>query len=497
MTSSPPRRHVVGMPNLGSSCFMNATLQCVTNTPGQFVSDWIHLLDILPSSSRNTSSGMLSWRFAEFLHDYASDRTDMSASLHALRQALAAQEKQFTAAGQHDAYEFLGCLLDGLEEDCKRLPLGQAGIHKCLGVKTYTTRQCQTCKQKNNVDHVTDTVLRVPLVTDAAHADERLRLQEEAHEVPLKDLLLNLQKEEVIEGYDCDYCRAQAQQLGRAPKRSVVVQKAYMLSDTSDILVLALFRFINTCDHYGRVGAVKVRRKVRIPPDLHLGTGIYSLYGLVSHIGSSVSHGHYVAAVKDTVSQEWCYCDDASTSPLPAAPGQVPAVPGDPFILFFHRTSNVHAAAPKPAPPQPTQPAQDTRYAPLRQPTGLLPPRTSATLPAAGGRRTEPPYHHSQGDRFGGAGLPDTRTPSLASPFASPSQLTAPLAWPPSSTHQAYDRGAQLPRQRGDLPLPGYESTYAHSSIAQSSCMGGPLHPSLRPGQYKSPKAPTPPMPWR
>jgi len=458
---------------------MNATLQCVTNTPGQFVSDWVHLLDILPSNSRNTSSGMLSWRFAEFLHDYASGRTDMSASLHALRQALAAQEKQFAAAGQHDAYEFLGCLLDGLEEDCKRLQVGHAGIHKCLGVKTYTTRQCQTCKQKNNVDHVTDTVLRVPLVTDAAHADERLRLQEEAHEVPLRDLLMNLQKEEVIEGYDCDYCRAQAQRIGRTPQRSTVLQKAYMISSTSDVLVLALFRFINTCDIFGRVGAVKVKRKVRIPPDLQLGTGNYSLYGLVSHIGSNISHGHYVAAVKDTVSQEWCYCDDASTSILTAAPGQVPSVPGDPFILFFHRVSGGPPAAQKPAP----QPSQDARYGQtsLRQPAGLVAPRTSATLPAAGGRRAEPAYHPNQG-------FPDTRTPYLA---GGP-QLQAPLAWPQPS-HQAMDRGAQYPRR--DLPMPGYESSY--SNHTQPSCMGGGLHPSMRPGQYKPPGAPTPPMPWR
>eukprot|EP00403_Amphidinium_massartii_P000647 CAMPEP_0178377642 /NCGR_PEP_ID=MMETSP0689_2-20121128/4022_1 /TAXON_ID=160604 /ORGANISM="Amphidinium massartii, Strain CS-259" /LENGTH=518 /DNA_ID=CAMNT_0019997699 /DNA_START=245 /DNA_END=1799 /DNA_ORIENTATION=- len=295
------------------------------------------------SSNRN---GLLSWRFAEFLDTYAAAPEDLGTALRSLRQALAYKESQFAAPGQQDAYEFLGCLLDGLEEDSKtfrsegRFPAGRSiGIHNLFGVKTFTSRTCQRCANKFNVDFVTDTVLRLPLVTDAAHADEVVRLREEGSEVPLKDVLMSLQREEVIEGYDCDSCKARAARLGMRHERSSMVQQAHILSSTSDILVLALFRFINTCDPYGRIGAVKVKRRVRIPPQLNCSTGEYSLYGIVSHIGSDISHGHYVAVVKDHHQHEWCYCDDATVSVV-ADPttGLAPSSPGDPFILFYHRT---------------------------------------------------------------------------------------------------------------------------------------------------------------
>ncbi|CAK0883202.1 unnamed protein product [Prorocentrum cordatum] len=58
---------------------------------------------------------------------------------------------------------------------------------------------------------------------------------------------------------------------------------------------------------------MKVRRRVACPTKLALPTGDYRLYGVVSHVGSGLSSGHYVAAVQSLRDGVWYECDDTQT----------------------------------------------------------------------------------------------------------------------------------------------------------------------------------------
>eukprot|EP00972_Heterocapsa_arctica_P105765 15580843-Heterocapsa_arctica.AAC.1 len=88
---------------------------------------------------------------------------------------------------------------------------------------------------------------------------------------------------------------------------------------------------------------VKVKRHVACPTVLALETGKYSLFGVVSHLGTSPSAGHYVAAVRSRRDGMWYDCDDETVTPLSSkalydgrAVTSVRAE-AEPYILFYHR----------------------------------------------------------------------------------------------------------------------------------------------------------------
>ena len=114
--SKGPLPHT-GLKNLGNTCFMNATLQCLFGC-AEFCSGFIERQ--YPLSSNSPAQGKIAMSFAELLTDISQDKSIVSPSN--LRKALTKISPQFRGNGQHDSQELLRCLLDGLAEDLKRPP---------------------------------------------------------------------------------------------------------------------------------------------------------------------------------------------------------------------------------------------------------------------------------------------------------------------------------------------------------------------------------------
>merc|ERR1719159_2261808 len=158
--------------------------------------------------------------------------------------------------------------------------------------------------------------------------------------IELRQLLDELQAPEEIDGYDCDKCRESAKRAGREHVRSKITQRCGLIQQSQDILTFALCRFLNVMDKNGKFSAVKVKRQVQIPTVLSLPTGEYRLYGVVSHVGQNLNHGHYISAVRSLRDDQWYDCDDAAVKPIAMrklyASAEISATrPGaDPFILF-------------------------------------------------------------------------------------------------------------------------------------------------------------------
>eukprot|EP00440_Ansanella_granifera_P040589 gb/GFBE01044022.1/.p1 GENE.gb/GFBE01044022.1/~~gb/GFBE01044022.1/.p1 ORF type:complete len:458 (+),score=120.98 gb/GFBE01044022.1/:1-1374(+) len=359
----PVSTRIPGLANLGNTCFMNAVLQCLLNTPGGLLAEVCRAFEeSLRDGSENPSSSgakVLVRSFAALVREYqATEGKALSKgnkALQNLKAGIATLDQQYAGCDQQDAYEFLGCLLDGLEEKFKVLqqlqqqsPQQSAAasggvIREICGVTSYTTRTCHCCEERFEVDKVTDTAMRLPLISDAAVADAQLRAKEEDSPVSLQDLLAAAQKPEDIDGYDCDSCRAACHREGREHARSGMTQRAGAVCRTGDVLAIVLYRFCNTLDAAGNFKPAKVKRKVAFPTKLELDTGDYQLFGVVSHIGASLASGHYVAAVQSTRDGLWYTCDDEKVSPvnLKALYDGRPisgVQPGsDPYILFYQR----------------------------------------------------------------------------------------------------------------------------------------------------------------
>uniref|UniRef100_A0A1B6CHY2 ubiquitinyl hydrolase 1 n=1 Tax=Clastoptera arizonana TaxID=38151 RepID=A0A1B6CHY2_9HEMI len=119
--SSPPEKGATGLNNLGNTCFMNASLQCVSNTQvltKYFLNNY-HLYEL----NRFNPLGMkghIAKRYGDLIQDMWSGSWRTLPPLK-LRWTIGKYAPRFNGSQQHDSQEFLAFLLDGLHEDLNRV----------------------------------------------------------------------------------------------------------------------------------------------------------------------------------------------------------------------------------------------------------------------------------------------------------------------------------------------------------------------------------------
>ncbi|KAH8110726.1 cysteine proteinase [Phellopilus nigrolimitatus] len=110
-----------GLKNLGNTCYMNSTIQCLSATVpfSRFFTDgrWKNAVNMLNPLG---SKGQLSFAFASILHALWHQELSVL-SPHTFRRSICVYGKQFAGSEQHDSQEFLNFLLDGLHEDLNRI----------------------------------------------------------------------------------------------------------------------------------------------------------------------------------------------------------------------------------------------------------------------------------------------------------------------------------------------------------------------------------------
>lgn len=122
----PPIRGATGLQNLGNTCFLNATIQCLANTPlmREYFLSTRHLRDL---NDRGTGcKGMLAEEFGTVLGELWSAKS-AHFSPRNLKRTIDQFAPQFAGYEQHDAQELLAFFLDGLHEDLNRLGTGGGG----------------------------------------------------------------------------------------------------------------------------------------------------------------------------------------------------------------------------------------------------------------------------------------------------------------------------------------------------------------------------------
>ncbi|KAI1375036.1 UCH-domain-containing protein [Hypoxylon crocopeplum] len=112
----------VGLANLGNTCYMNAALQCVKSVEEltkYFLSgEWEKELNKDNVLSHN---GDVAAAYAHLLKEIYKDSSPSSVSPRHFKNTIGRYAPQFSGYGQQDSQEFLGFLLDGLQEDLSRI----------------------------------------------------------------------------------------------------------------------------------------------------------------------------------------------------------------------------------------------------------------------------------------------------------------------------------------------------------------------------------------
>ncbi|KAI1143832.1 UCH-domain-containing protein [Hypoxylon sp. FL0543] len=112
----------VGLANLGNTCYMNSALQCVRSveelTKYFLAGEWEKELNKENILSHN---GDVAAAYAYLLNEIYKDSSPGSIAPRQFKSTISRYAPQFSGFGQQDSQEFLGFLLDALQEDLSRV----------------------------------------------------------------------------------------------------------------------------------------------------------------------------------------------------------------------------------------------------------------------------------------------------------------------------------------------------------------------------------------
>lgn len=337
---------IVGLDNLGNTCFMNSILQCLLNT-APLAAYFLNEDHLREKNIKSPMQGKFAGAFGDFMSDYWSTRSQgIARAPRQLKLVIAKFARQFDGFAQHDAQELLRYLLEGLHEDLNRVRTKPAyeeikddpGMSEpdkcdvwwdnyeqrndssikdifCGQLRSYVT--CRTCNNRSSAyDPFWDLSLPLP---------------RRKSKCSIKDCLKLFAGDEVLAGDDAYYC-------GKCKKHRKSTKN---MSIQRWPLVL--------CLHAKRFnGRGKLKTKVSFPSvDLDLSSidsvisetappnqppPVYQLIGVSNHMGSLHS-GHYTADCLSPVSRNWMHYDDSRVSPTSVSELST----SNAYILFYAR----------------------------------------------------------------------------------------------------------------------------------------------------------------
>lgn len=354
-SASSQKKGVVGLTNLGLTCYANALLQClrhIERIPWIFTTGRFDTLFKKDASGRREKQQNVARSFADVMTQQENGTSPgvlrPAGFFKSLRDCV--QEtvyEQFATTAPHDSHEFLMFMLESLHESIsmevdmqimKRNPSSEEEKRVILALDTWKQSfskeysplvdlffgllhvqiHCESC---GNISHKWETFNTLKFCVPKQNS-----------ETP-PDILELLQKEcegEVIDEYCCEKC---------SPTRTVARRKMtiWRLPQT---LILCLKRF----SYDGRKIHTRITAPVSKPLSMESlfseespekgGITDYTLRAIVDHHGGA-GGGHYTAQCKDKLDSQWYVYDDEHSYAI-----QAPNIGESTYILFYERAKS-------------------------------------------------------------------------------------------------------------------------------------------------------------
>ncbi|XP_075575743.1 ubiquitin carboxyl-terminal hydrolase 36 [Pelecanus crispus] len=278
-----------GLQNLGNTCFLNSTVQCLTYTPP--------LANYLLSKehSRSCHQGgfcMMCVMQNHMIQAFANSGNAIKPVSFIRDLKKIAQHIRF--GNQEDAHEFLRYTIDAMQKAClngctklDRQTQATTLVHQIFGGYLRSRVKCSVCKS------VSDTY--------DPYLDLALEIRQAANIVRALELFV---KSDVLGGenaYMCAKC-----------KKKVPASKRFTIHRASNVLTLSLKRFANFSG--GKITKdVGYPEFLNIRPYMSQNNGdpiMYGLYAVLVHSGYSCHAGHYYCYVKASNGQWYQMNDD-------------------------------------------------------------------------------------------------------------------------------------------------------------------------------------------
>ncbi|KAM9540588.1 ubiquitin carboxyl-terminal hydrolase 2 isoform 1-T1 [Salvelinus alpinus] len=339
---------LVGLRNLGNTCFMNSILQCLSNTPDlrDYCLRNTHRTDL---NNNCRAKAALMEEFAKLTQTLWTSVSSEAISPSDFKTQIQRYAPKFVGYNQQDAQEFLRFLLDGLHnevnrvtvrprlpaEDIDHLSDNEKGKKmwnkyleredsKVVDLFVGQLKSSLTCSECGYCSTVFDPFwdLSLPIAKKGSG------------EVSLTDCMRFFTKEDVLDGDEkptCCRCKARRK-----------CTKKFTIQKFPQILVLHLKRFSEN-----RVRTSKLSTYVNFPlKELDMRefasensmNAVYNLYAVSNHSGNTLG-GHYTAYCRNPALGEWYSYNDSRVSPMSSS--QVRS--SDAYVLFYELASSSHS----------------------------------------------------------------------------------------------------------------------------------------------------------
>eukprot|EP00793_Prasinoderma_coloniale_P003853 PRCOL_00003230-RA len=301
-----------GLANLGNTCFLNATLQCLAAT--QPLADALVLghCGAHGAPGRRGAPGRVrrgapcAMRLVE---QTVGALSRGGGSTHAPRELVSAlpslegvQRGTFVRGRQEDAHEALRALLEGMQRACVREERAARGVSERVVSGADLIKERMSVPRQVFGGEVRSRVHCQVCGANSDTFEPFLDLSLEARYSSLEEALAAHTRAETLSGsnaYWCDRCRA-------------------LVSAHKSVCVLPLCL---------ELGAYMTDAEQRRPANSH--PGPYHLYAVLVHAGSGASSGHYYAFVRDA--EGWWRADDSRVSRC----SQEEALRAQAYIAFY------------------------------------------------------------------------------------------------------------------------------------------------------------------
>ncbi|XP_030600512.1 ubiquitin carboxyl-terminal hydrolase 2a isoform X2 [Archocentrus centrarchus] len=341
--NSKSAQGLVGLKNLGNTCFMNSILQCLSNT--QSLRDYClhnsHRRDLNNNSRTNTA---LMEEFAKLIQTMWTSSSSEAVSPSEFKTQIQRYAPRFVGYNQQDAQEFLRFLLDGLHNEVNRVtvrPRGTVEDFDHLPDEEKGKKMWSKYLEREDSKIVDLFVGQLKSSLTCSHCgfcstvfdpfwDLSLPIAKGYGEVSLMDCMRLFTKEDVLDGDEkptCYRCKARRR-----------CTKKFTIQKFPKILVLHLKRFSEARR------TSKLSTFVNFPmKDLDLRefasensiNAVYNLYAVSNHSGTTMG-GHYTAYCRNPSSGEWYTFNDSRVTPMSSS--QVRS--SDAYVLFYELASS-------------------------------------------------------------------------------------------------------------------------------------------------------------
>ena len=312
---------LIGLNNLGSTCYMNSALQNIIHCKKFLEKLILYKNNNLSNNSNSITSSFLNLCYSLIQKKYSIEQSYMSHtyslssfSPSSFKNAFCLKHIDYIT-GQHDSIEFLRTLLDDISKEIN--------INKNISAYKELTTEGKTKEEQNKEYHEFFISRENSIIIDLFYTqiinifkcdcdfesyscqkllDIPLLLPMKSRETDLISLIKEYLKEEIIEwGKECEICK----------KKNMKHHKKIKFSILNDILILSLQRF----DPY-----LSMKSTVRVSfedildlkdfcdEDLYKLNTRYRLYGTINHIGN-INYGHYYSYIK--INDMWYEFNDS------------------------------------------------------------------------------------------------------------------------------------------------------------------------------------------